>query len=178
MQTFNSVQLLGHVGQPPEMFQFDDGNWKATLKIATNSGSGDNKKTQWHTLVFYNQAAQLVSALKSGDAILVEGALEYRQWTDPHNQSRHSAEIKVNRFSIVKGELGQVQGNTNQGQQFYENPEPHGYDNSAPSQGGYGNQGGYPNPPQQGGYNNQNQGGRGYNQGGYNNRNNGRKTSA
>lgn len=151
MQTMNAIHLLGNVGQATELFEFQDGGRKATVKIATNKGSGDNKKTQWHTLIFYNAAADLVSLLKSGDVIAVDGELEYRQWTDQNQQTRFSAEIVVDKFSIIKGEVGQVQ-NSGQNQR----------------QGNH-NQGGY-NNQNQGGYNNQNQG---QNQGGYNNQRNG-----
>ena len=187
MQTMNSINLLGHVGQDVELFQFPDGGRKATVKIATNTGSGDNKKTHWHTLIFYNNAADIVSLLKSGDAICVEGTLEYRQWVDQYQQTRSSPEIIVGRFSIVKGEIGQIQGanqtqyngghQQSHSQGSYQNIKGNGgYDNrnkgNGNSQQNNQNQGGYNNRPQgnqnQGGYNNRPQGNQ--NQGGYNNR--------
>lgn len=139
MQTMNSIQLLGNVGQDAEVFRFDDGGRKATVKIATNKGSGDNKKTHWHTLIFYNAAADLVSLLESGDVIAVEGELEYRQWIDQNQQNRFSAEIIVDKFSIIRGEVGQVQ-------------------NADQNQGGYNNQNNGQNNQNQGGYNNKRQG--------------------
>lgn len=41
MQTFNAAQLLGNVGQPPEMFQFGDGNQgKQNQGDYNNRGNG------------------------------------------------------------------------------------------------------------------------------------------
>ena len=196
MQTMNSVNLLGNVGQDVELHQFPDGGRKATLKIATNSGTGDNKKTQWHTLIFYNNAADIVSLLKRGDAICVSGSLEYRQWVDQYQQTRFTPEIIVDRFSIIKGEVGHIQGAE---QQNYQGSHQQGHSQGSyqniKGNGGFDNrsrnpqanqaqapqdQGGY-NQPQNGGYNNRsnNQAQGGYNnrsnnqsQGGYNNRQN------
>lgn len=182
MLSFNSITLLGHVGQAPEIYTFPDGGRKATLKIATNTGSGDNKKTQWHTLILYNKAADLVSRLVPGDAIMAEGSLEYRQWTDQYGQNRLSPEIMVTKFSIVRGELGQAQDEQYQGghqanysQGSYQNVKGNGYDNRPrqPQGQGYANQG--QRQSQRQGYGNQgqrqNQGyahqGQGYNQRGY-----------
>jgi len=33
----NKVQLIGHIGQAPEIFTFDSGNKKASFSVATNS---------------------------------------------------------------------------------------------------------------------------------------------
>ena len=189
MQTMNSVNLLGNVGQDVEIYQFPDGGRKATLKIATNSGTGDNKKTQWHTLIFYNNAADIVSLLKRGDAICVSGSLEYRQWVDQYQQTRFTPEIIVDRFSIIKGDVGQIQGAEQQNYQgahqqghsqgSYQNIKGNGgFDNRNRNNQAPQNQGGYNNQPQNGGYNNRsnNQAQGGYNNqpqnGGYNNRSN------
>jgi single-stranded DNA-binding protein len=96
-----------------EVHHFPDGGRKATVSLCTNSGKGENKIPHWHTCIFYGVSADLVSALKKGDALSVSGSLEYRSWTDQSGNNRVTAEIKVDDFSVIKGELGQIQ---NQGQ--------------------------------------------------------------
>ncbi len=135
MQTMNQLFLLGHVGKNTEVHHFPDGGRKATVSLCTNSGKGENKVPQWHTCIFYGVSADLVSALKKGDALSVVGTLEYRSWNDQNGQNRTAAEIKVDDFSVIKGELGQIQ---NQGQNNGQGQQQSRQQNNG--QGGYSNQ--------------------------------------
>ena len=52
----NKVQLIGRLGQDPEVVNFDGGKKKANINLATNSvyydKAGDKiEETQWHQCV-------------------------------------------------------------------------------------------------------------------------------
>ena len=126
MKTFNQVILNGHVGGDPKIHNFPNGGQKAVISLATNTGFGDKQRTQWHQLVFFNKAAQIVSKLVKGNYIQVVGKLEYLSWTDQEGNTRKSVEIWVDDFIIITGEVGTV---TN------ESPS------MAPQQAGYANMG-------------------------------------
>ena len=141
MQTMNQLFLLGHVGKNTEVHNFPDGGRKATVSLCTNSGKGENKIPQWHTCIFYGVSADLVSALKKGDSLSVVGALEYRSWTDQSGNNRVTAEIKVADFSVIKGELGQIQNQSQNNQNGYSNQNRQQQNRQQNNgQGGYSNQ--------------------------------------
>ena len=141
MQTMNQLFLLGHVGKNTEVHNFPDGGRKATVSLCTNSGKGENKVPQWHTCIFYGVSADLVSALKKGDSLSVVGALEYRSWTDQSGNNRVTAEIKVADFSVIKGELGQIQNQSQNNQNGYSNQNRQQQNRQQNNgQGGYSNQ--------------------------------------
>ena len=148
MQTMNQLFLLGHVGKNTEVHHFPDGGRKATVSLCTNSGKGENKIPHWHTCIFYGVSADLVSALKKGDALSVVGTLEYRSWNDQNGQNRTAAEIKVDDFSVIKGELGQIQNqgqNNGQGGYSHQNRQQNNGQGQQQSRQQNNGQGGYSN---------------------------------
>jgi single stranded DNA-binding protein len=54
----NKVQLIGHVGNDPEIKTFDGGKKLAKLNVATNENYKNEKgekveETQWHSLIAF-----------------------------------------------------------------------------------------------------------------------------
>ena len=119
MQTVNLTNILGHIGNEPQLTTLPNGTKKTTVSIATNSGSGENQKTQWHTALFWGEFAEVAAKFKKGEGLFVSGYNETRKWTDPNSgQQREKTEIHVQDFSksdkplktinqaIVMGHLG------------------------------------------------------------------------
>lgn len=103
MQTLNQIQILGNVGAKAKVVNFPNGGCKTILSIATNIGYGENKKTQWHTVLLYNKSAEICSDLDKGDVLWCSGYMDYRRWTDDSGIARLSPEIHVDKFLIVQG---------------------------------------------------------------------------
>lgn len=84
----NKVMLIGRLGADPEPRTIGDGVTVLNLSLATSEKykAADGtpvENTQWHRLVFWRKAAEIVSQYtKKGDQIYVEGKIEYRKWTD------------------------------------------------------------------------------------------------
>ncbi len=95
----NKVQLLGHVGQDPEILVLEDGKKLAKFSMATNdnytTAAGEKvEKTYWHHVTFWNRSAEIVEAhVKKGTRILIEGQLTTRSWEDDAGVKHYRSEI-------------------------------------------------------------------------------------
>jgi single-strand DNA-binding protein len=83
MRTVNRVILLGHVGYEPECKTSASGKFIAKLSVATSYGKGDKEKTEWHRVTCFEKVAEFVQQyVHKGDAVYVEGAIEYSKTDD------------------------------------------------------------------------------------------------
>jgi len=95
----NQVQLIGNLGNDPEIFQFENGNKKATISVATNETfvNADKEKvtnTQWHKVVFFGKTAEIVEKyLQKGKEVAISGKLTYSDYTDKEGIKRYVTEI-------------------------------------------------------------------------------------
>lgn len=107
MQTNNKVQLLGHLGNNPEVRTLEDGNKIAKLRIATNEPyrNSEGKRianTQWHNLVAWAATAEFAEKyLAKGKHVMVEGRLVYNNYTDKDGIRHFSTDVHVSEFSIL-----------------------------------------------------------------------------
>ena len=124
-RSLNKVQLIGNLGNDPEVRSTTGGNRVATFSLATsrswNSASGEKQeKTEWHRCVVWNtktsQLADIVERyLKKGDKAFVEGRIEYRQWQDKEGQTRYSTEINVRELIMLGGRSSASEGSDSEG---------------------------------------------------------------
>ncbi|HDR1501557.1 TPA: single-stranded DNA-binding protein [Pasteurella multocida] len=79
----NKVQLIGFLGQDPEMRVTKDGKEVYTLSLATSLSrkqqDGTYKDyTEWHRITVFNQV-KFMPFLHKGDLVYIEGYLHYTQ---------------------------------------------------------------------------------------------------
>ncbi len=102
----NSVQLIGRLGNSPEVRNFDSGKTMATFSLATNEVYKNNKgekvtDTQWHNIVAWGKKAELAaSLLKKGQEIAIEGKLVNRNY-EKEGEKRYITEINMNEMLIM-----------------------------------------------------------------------------
>lgn len=104
--SLNKVQLIGHLGQDPEIRQTKAGTQVATLSIATgerwtDKATGEKReRTEWHRVVIFNEGLAEIADryLKKGARVYVEGALATRKWQDQSGADRYTTEIVLQRF--------------------------------------------------------------------------------
>lgn len=95
----NKVQLIGRLGQDPEIKTLDSGKKVAHFTMATNENykSADGSKTEettWHNIVAWNGLAELTSKyLKRGREVCIEGRISYRSYTDKNGVPKSITEI-------------------------------------------------------------------------------------
>ena len=105
----NKVQLIGNLGDNPEIVNLDSGKKLAKLSIATNesykNAQGEIiKDTQWHNLVAWGKTADIIEKyLQKGNEIAVEGKLVNRNYDDKDGNKRYVTEILVNELLMLGG---------------------------------------------------------------------------
>lgn len=103
----NSVQLIGNLGNDPQVKQLDSGKVVANLSIATSDSyknkDGDKiEDTQWHDLVAWGRTAEIVEKyLKKGSRIAIEGKLTHRNYDDKEGNKRYVTEVLVNELLML-----------------------------------------------------------------------------
>ena len=105
----NKVILVGNLGRDPEIRRTQDGRPIANLRVATtetwrDKSSGERReKTEWHTVVIFNEGLCRVAEqyLKKGAKVYVEGQLQTRKWQGQDGQDRYSTEVVLQGFNSV-----------------------------------------------------------------------------
>lgn len=103
----NRVQLIGHLGQDPEVKQLDSGRTVANMSLATSDNYRDSQgnrveDTQWHNLVAWGKQAEIAEKfLNKGKEIAVEGRLVHRTFDDNEGKKRYVSEVVINEIVMV-----------------------------------------------------------------------------
>jgi single-strand DNA-binding protein len=103
----NKVQLIGNLGNAPEIKTFDGGKKMARFSVATDesyrNAKGEKvKETQWHNLVAWGKLAGIVEKyLTKGKEVAVEGKLVSRSYNDKEGNKKYITEIQVNELLLL-----------------------------------------------------------------------------
>lgn len=98
----NKVQLIGHLGNVPEVKNTDTGKKLVRFSIATDeiyrNAKGDKvKETQWHSLIAWGKVADIAEKyLNKGSEVAIEGKLINRTYTDKEGNKKYVSEVQVN----------------------------------------------------------------------------------
>ena len=103
----NKVQLIGNLGNNPEIINLDSGKKIAKFSIATNESYKNAKgekieDTQWHNLMAWGKTADIIEQyLKKGNEVAIEGRLTNRSYDDKEGNKRYITEIVVNELLML-----------------------------------------------------------------------------
>jgi single-strand DNA-binding protein len=103
----NKVQLIGHVGNDPEIKTFDGGKKLAKLNVATNESYKNDKgekveETQWHSLVAWGKTAEIIEKyVVKGKEIAIEGKLTHRSYEDKNGEKRYVTEVVIDELLML-----------------------------------------------------------------------------
>ena len=103
----NSVQLIGHVGQEPEIKNLEGGKKLANISIATNEvyyrENGDKvEQTQWHRVTAWGITAKIIEKfVVKGKEIGIEGKLTHRSYDDKNGNKRFVTEVIANEILLI-----------------------------------------------------------------------------
>ena len=99
--------LIGNVGREPEV-KFVAESKVATFTLATSEkykerSTGQMKeKTEWHNIVAWRNAAELVEKyVHSGSLLYIEGSIQTRKWKDQNGSDRYSTEINAQTIQLL-----------------------------------------------------------------------------
>ena len=103
----NKVQLIGRLGQEPEIVTFADGNKMAKFSLATDDSYKDKtgqkvERTYWHNVVVKNGLVNVVeNYVVKGQEIAIEGKLTNRSYEDKDGNTRYITEVLCNELLML-----------------------------------------------------------------------------
>ena len=95
----NKVQLIGNLGNDPEIINLESGKTLAKFAIATNDSYTNTKgekitDTQWHNVVAWGKTAKIIEKyVAKGKEVAVEGKLTSRSYEDKDGNKRYITEV-------------------------------------------------------------------------------------
>ena len=94
MRGVNKVILIGNATRDAELRHTTSGKAVSNIRLATNRTVNGAEQTQFHTIVCWEKLAETTGLyVKKGQAIYVEGRLDYRTFEDNEGKERGAVEI-------------------------------------------------------------------------------------
>lgn len=103
----NKVQLIGNLGNAPEVRTTESGKKLVKFSIATNESYRNAKgekvtETQWHNIIAWGKVADIAEKyLTKGTEVAIEGKLMNNNYTDKEGNKRYSTEIQVHELLLL-----------------------------------------------------------------------------
>jgi len=103
----NKVQLIGNLGNDPEIINLESGKMLAKFSIATNESYKNAKgekitDTQWHNIVAWGKTAEIVEKyVTKGKEIAIEGKLTSRSYETKEGEKRYVTEVVCNELLML-----------------------------------------------------------------------------
>jgi single-strand DNA-binding protein len=108
MKGFNSVQMIGNIGQEIEVRTTNSGTAVTTLRLAVNERAKVNGEwgdvTNWFDVVCWGKTAELCGQyLNKGSSVFIVGRLSVRSFEDKTGQKRTKTEIVAEDVKFLGG---------------------------------------------------------------------------
>ena len=103
----NKVQLIGNLGNSPEIITLDSGKKLAKFSLATNESykNAEGEKitnTDWHNVIAWGKTAKIIEKyLEKGNEIAIEGKLTSRSYEDKDGNKKYITEVVVNELLML-----------------------------------------------------------------------------
>ena len=105
----NKVQLIGNMGNDPEIITLEGGKKLAKFSMATNdtykNGAGEKvTETQWHHIIAWNKTADIIEKyVQKGKEIMIEGKLTTRRYENKEGEKKYITEVVCNELLLLGG---------------------------------------------------------------------------
>ncbi|MCE7996036.1 MAG: single-stranded DNA-binding protein [Roseivirga sp.] len=105
----NSVQLIGRLGQDPEVRTLTTGKKLTTFSLATSDYYRNTKgekveDTQWHNVIAWGKVGEIAAEyLAKGEEVALEGKLTHRSYENNAGEKRYVTEINLNELLMIGG---------------------------------------------------------------------------
>jgi len=102
----NRVQLIGNVGNDPEIKTLENGRKLAHVTIATNDKYTNDKgekveQTEWHRVTAWGKTAEIIERyVVKGKEVAIEGKLTHRSY-DKNGEKRYVTEVVVSEILLL-----------------------------------------------------------------------------
>lgn len=105
----NQVQLIGRLGQDPEIVNFDNGGKIAKFSLAVDDSyktkEGEKvERTQWANIVVNGGLVNVVeNYVKKGKEIAIQGKLSTRSYETKEGETRYTTEVICYELLLLGG---------------------------------------------------------------------------
>lgn len=100
--THNRIELIGRLGQDPDLKYTRTGKAVVNISLATNEKSGQGEVTSWHRVTFWEKKAEAIAQYcQKGSRIRIAGTLGYRKYTDSNGIEKIAAEIDGQEMTLL-----------------------------------------------------------------------------
>lgn len=105
--SMNKVILIGNLGRDPELKMTPSGQALARFSVATtetwkNPQGEKQSKTEWHNVVVWGKQAEIAEKyLRKGKQIMIEGRIQYREYTDQAGVKKTACDIRCDNFVML-----------------------------------------------------------------------------
>ena len=110
----NKVQLIGNLGNAPEVRNTETGKKLVRFSVATNEQYKNAKgervtETQWHNLIAWGKVADIAEKfLAKGTEVAIEGKLVNRNYMDKEGNKKYITEIQVTELLMLGKATGSM----------------------------------------------------------------------
>lgn len=103
----NRIELAGYLAAKPELRYLPSGTKVANARLAETyrfkGGDGAiQSHTNWHSLVFYDQIAEVAITYEQGENVYIEGAVQQRKFTPKDGVTRTVHEVHVRSCHLIE----------------------------------------------------------------------------
>ena len=115
----NKIILAGRLVRDPEVNYTDSGKVWGRISVAVDrpyqKGGKENKKTDFFNCVVFGKTAEFIgNYFSKGMRILLEGSVQFNDYTDKNGQKRRSTEVVVSQVEFATDKNSNA-GNGNSG---------------------------------------------------------------
>lgn len=107
MSSLNQVNLIGRLGQDPEVRHFSNGSSVTNLSLATSEHWKDEKgikreRTEWHRVSLFGREGEVAAEyLRKGSLVFISGSIRTNKYTDNNGVERYSTEIRASNMRML-----------------------------------------------------------------------------
>lgn len=117
----NKVILIGRTANKPSLKEGKSGNKYCHFSLATNTGYGEKKQTDWHDITAFGKTAELCAQyIDKGSLIMVEGRITYDKY-EKDGKTTKTTKIIADNVTFLSGKAPQ-QNESQETQQIQPQP--------------------------------------------------------
>ncbi len=127
--SMNKVILIGNLGRDPELKMTPGGQALARFSVATtetwkNPQGEKQSKTEWHNIVVWGKQAEIAEKyLRKGKQVMIEGRIQYREYTDQAGVKKTACDIRCDNF-VMLGRMDEGGARPSSGHSDFDEPLP------------------------------------------------------
>lgn len=117
----NKVFLIGRTANKPSIKEGKSGTKYCYFSLATNTGYGEKKQTDWHDITAFGKTAELCAQyIDKGSLIMIEGRITYEKY-EKDGKTTKTTKIIADNVTFLSGKTPQ-QNESQERQQIQQQP--------------------------------------------------------